>query len=162
MPKTWDDEAPLQRELERQGVEFYEGEPSVDVKIHFDPKGPRTKKALANVPDEDQEALLENAWEQTQTWWWDAWRDPNSDNTIALKKLFGKQANAAAAGRSGGHFVVSGANAWDFTDETDDGNVIDEDKVDAWTTLSNDIEESVKKPAIDELLAMTVENLLEE
>lgn len=149
----------LQSELERMGVEFYDGMPTVNVKVRFDPAGPKTRKALAKVDDPSFHVqIMEDAWERTQADWWRDW-EAGSPSDIALKKIFGKQARGIPAGRSSGHFVVEGAGAGDFSD--DDGQ-IDEAKVLAWTDLASEIEESVKRPALDEALAQNVETVWEE
>lgn len=152
----------LAKTLAEEGVQLYRDDgkwvPSVDVKVKFYAVGPKTRKALddANVPEAEREKVVEEAWEDATENWWMNWSQ-NED----IKKLFGRGAEAGAAGRSAGHLVVR-APLWAFTKETKHGDtVLDQAKVNRWLKIVERIEKSVSRPVVDANLAYFTEQVLE-
>jgi hypothetical protein len=153
-----DDE--LIKALANEGIEFYDGNPHVDVKIQYLVRsGPKVRAILRKIGNDE---LLERAYETAQEDWWSYWKE--GEGADLIKKAFGKSASAGAVGRSGGHFIIN-VDPWAFTSQADDDEAyihIDHKKVAAWTKIEKMIEKSISPSNIDSVVANQIEYLAED
>lgn len=171
----WDhepDEDEVREAMEAEGIDFYDGYPSVDVKVSYW-GGPETEKVFEEfgVPGEDDEEwgnVREDMLSQTfegvrESWWEDAnsWGTWLTDGFPEIEGLLkGNQAKVYSAGRSGGHLIFDLDLGHFITSEGDD-YFLNEDLVNELKGYFDRVKSSISKEAVDGNIASQLEIDLE-